>query len=203
MRQILMKNKEPCDDFKASFVGKSNIVSHKVVDPKRIINEKRFNDYIRMRILERASIMSLPEDKKYELLLKSNYRYDQAKVKSELSRMSKSINKKAAQSIFYLFNRFMSHTVSGLYVDDPGLSKIKAELKSKDTRLVFLVLNRSINDIIVMEFLNFIEDLPIGFFFASQEDHMEIKLINFLYHFVGVFLPKREQTHDNSINYVN
>jgi len=61
----------------------------------------------------------------------------------------------------------MSHAVTGLYVDDPGLQMIKDELKSKDTRLVFLVLNRSINDILVMEFLNFIENLPIGFFFAS------------------------------------
>ena len=96
MRQILMKNKVLWDDFRASFVGKTNIVSHKPVDTLKIINEKRFNDYIRMRMLEKSNINSLPEDKKYELLLKANYRYDQAKVTSELSRMSRSINKKAA-----------------------------------------------------------------------------------------------------------
>jgi len=70
---------------------------------------------------------------------------------------------------------------------------VKDTLKeSRDTRIVQLCINRSIHDIVVIEFINFIENLPIGYFFASQEDHTEIKIMNLLYKFAGVFLPKRD-----------
>jgi hypothetical protein len=86
-------------------------VSRRFVDTTKIISERRFNDYIRMRLLEKQSMIELTEEKKYELLQKANYRYDAAKVSSELSRMSRSINKNAAKGIFYLFKRFTSHLV--------------------------------------------------------------------------------------------
>ena len=57
------------------------------------------------------------------------------------------------------------------------IDKLKEELKNKDTRIVIMPLNKSINDIIAIEYVNFLKDLPMGYFFASYGDNTEMNLI--------------------------
>lgn len=70
-------------------------------------------------------------------------------------------------------------------------------------RIIFLPLNRSFADSIVLQYINFYEDLRIGYFFASQEDHWNMRLLHSIYKYIGMFLPQRKMQHDHSIGYVN
>ena len=154
--------------------------------------------------MEKSEIgLELTEEKKFEMLQKSNYRYDEQKISTELNRMRRSISKRAVSYVFYMFHRLANHLCSGVYVDTVGINKIKALMTDKQTRIVLLPLYRSITDIIVTEYINYLYDIELGFFFACMEDHTDMRLLNELYKFCGVFLPKRERRHDNSINYVN
>ena len=48
-----------------------------------------------------------------------------------------------------------------------------------------------------------LQDLELGFFFSSLEDDWGLNLMTQIYKYIGLYLPKRDQKHDHSINYVN
>jgi len=115
-----MKNKKFCiDDLKMTLSRKENVRSLDFVDKSKIIDERRFNDYIRMIMLEKPTV------NEYELLQSANYRYDEAKVTQELLRMQRTVSTTAVKSLFLLFSKMINHIVSGIYVDTNGIKKTK------------------------------------------------------------------------------
>ena len=115
-----MKNKKFCiDDLKMALSRKENVRSLDFVDKSKIIDERRFNDYIRMIMLEKPTV------NEYELLQSANYRYDEAKVTQELLRMQRTVSTTAVKSLFLLFSKMINHIVSGIYVNTNGIKKTK------------------------------------------------------------------------------
>ena len=81
--------------------------------------------------------------------------------------------------LFYIFHKIAAHLVSGLYVNLDGIDKIKKDMKTdKNTRIILMPLNRSLTDLLVLEYINFLKDLQIGFFFGQQEDNTDLTIIN-------------------------
>lgn len=58
-----------------------------------------------------------------------------------------------------MFSKMISHIVTGIYVDSDGIKTVKQTLLDKNTRIVFMPMTRSIADMVVIELINFIEDL--------------------------------------------
>lgn len=205
MTQILIKNKHQWDDWNESFEPKRNVQSHNFVDIKRILNQDRFNAFVKVLLNERSQQqgVEMTEEKKFELLQQQNFKFDEKQVQSELMRLHKTINLKAVHMSFYIFHKIAAHLVSGLFVNLDGIEKLKAELKDKNTRIVLLPLNRSLTDLLVVEYINFLKDLQIGFFFGDQSDNTDLTLVNQLYQYCGVILLRRDQKHNANINYVN
>ena len=77
-----MKNKYLFDDLQESFALKKNVVSVKFIKMENVINEKRYHTYIKMIMDEQLESGKLEanEEKRYELMTKSNYRYDEMKI---------------------------------------------------------------------------------------------------------------------------
>ena len=205
LTQILMKNKNLFDDIKESFALKKNVVSVKFIKMENVINEKRYHSYIKMILEEQleSGKLEADEEKRYEILTKSNYRYDELKIKNELSRMNRIITMAPMRSLYYITHKIIDHLVQALYVDLESLKKIKAQSLHETNRIIFLPLNRSFADSIILQYINFYEDLRIGYFFASQEDHWNMRLLHSIYKYIGMFLPQRKMQHDHSIGYVN
>lgn len=80
-------------------------------------------------------------------------------MQSELTRLYKTINLKAVHMSFYIFHKIAAHLISGLFVNIAGIENLKNELKNKNTRIVLLPLNRSLTDLLVVEYINLLKDL--------------------------------------------
>lgn len=70
MTQILIKNKHRWDDWNESFEPKMNVHSFNFVDIKRIINQDRFNAFVKVLLNERSQQhgVEMSEEKKFEIL---------------------------------------------------------------------------------------------------------------------------------------
>ncbi len=77
-----MKNKYLFDDLQERFALKKNVVSVKFIKMENVINKKRYHTYIKMIMDEQLESGKLEanEEKRYELMTKSNYRYDEMKI---------------------------------------------------------------------------------------------------------------------------
>lgn len=135
--------------------------------------------------------------------MKTKYWFDVSKIQSELGRLYKTINLRMVSNLFYVFHKIGSHLVSGCFANFEGIENIQNEMKDKNTRIVLLPINKSLTDLLVIEYINFLKDLKIGFFFGQQEDNTDITLINKIYQYCGVILLKRHQKDNVNINYVN
>ena len=122
-----MKNKYMFDDIKESFALKKNVVSVKFINIQAVINEKRYHSYIKMIMDEQyeSGKIEASEEVRYELMTKSNYRYDEIKIMEELNRMNRVITMAPMRSLYYIFHKIIDHLVSALYVGLEGLRKIK------------------------------------------------------------------------------
>ncbi len=80
---------------------------------------------------------------------------------------------------------------------------MKQLTSQKKTKIIFLPLNRSIADLIILNYINYFFGLEIGPTFASFEDLPKVELMLKYVRFTGVFLSQRTKQFDQSINYTN
>jgi glycerol-3-phosphate O-acyltransferase len=57
-----------------------------------------------------------------------------------------------------------------MYVDLKALEKVKIMCSDTQNRIIFVPLNKSFTDLLLLNYINFMHGLPIGFTFGSLED---------------------------------
>ena len=82
LTQLLAKNKQLGDDIKESIKFRKNLIDNYSKFDASIINENRFNEYIKMILNEKGKTLS--NEEKFALMQKVNYRFDQAKIRDVL-----------------------------------------------------------------------------------------------------------------------
>lgn len=105
--------------------------------------------------------------------------------------MNRCISKGSLTTLYYLFHKIIDHLVAALYVDMDGLQQIKSLSMDSQNRIIYLPLNRSFADAIILQYLNMYKDLQIGYFFACQEDNLNLKPLHQIYKYIGMTLPQR------------
>jgi hypothetical protein len=61
----------------------------------------------------------------YKLLQKKQYKYDEGKIRNELSRMRSQMTMLAVRSLYHLLHKIGNHVCAGMYVDLKALEKVK------------------------------------------------------------------------------
>jgi len=69
-----------------------------------------------------------------------------------------------------LISKIAAHLVQFAYVDMENLKRIKELAVNRKTKIIFMPMWRSFQDILVLHYVNYIADLEIGFTFGNFED---------------------------------
>lgn len=101
--------------------------------------------------------MTLTDEDKYQLLTKDNFKYNDSFVRQYLSNLRNNrMNLTTIRSILYVLLKLMSRIVDGIFINLDLIEKLKAEVeKDKNTRLVFMCLNRSLADQIYIPIISY------------------------------------------------
>ena len=98
--------------------------------------------------------------------------------------------------------------VHGLWVDKKSLNEIKAMSADRKTRIVFVPMYKSFADALVLYYINYLNDLEVGFSFGMREDIPTMGWVNRLSRRIGGIImsknAKQPQLRDSIMkNYVN
>ena len=83
--------------------------------------------------------------------------------------------------------------MTGIYVDQPGLRRVKSMLHDRKTRIVFMPLFKTYADALIMFLVNYVSDLELGFSFGNYEDSPKAAVVESLLKRIGYFLLRRVQ----------
>lgn len=96
----------------------------------------------------------------------------------------------------------MNHLLDGMHVDREGLKRIQALTKdNRKTRIVFMPIYKSYSDPLIMHYIQYHQDLELGFTFGNYEDSPKIGFVDKLLKRIGTILIKRYPK--NSLSNVN
>jgi hypothetical protein len=62
---------------------------------------------------------------------------------------------------------------------------------------------KSFSDVLIMHYLNYFNDLELGFTFGNYEDSPKNAFVERLLKRIGCFTIKRKESHNLNLNYVN
>lgn len=102
-----------------------------------------------------------------------------------------------------LLSKIAFHLIDFMYCDSVGLQKIKNLCQDRKSRVIFLPMFKSFSDILIMHFLNYHNDLELGFTFGNYEDSPKNAFVERLLKRIGCFTIKRKESHNMNLNYVN
>lgn len=96
----------------------------------------------------------------------------------------------------------MNHLLDGMHVDREGLKRIQALTKdNRKTRIVFMPIYKSYSDPLIMHYIQYHQDLELGFTFGNYEDSPKIGFVDRLLKRIGTILIKRDPK--NSLSNIN
>lgn len=125
------------------------------------------------------------------------------KVRNELTRMRTQISKVAVLSLYHALHKAGNHLSTGIYVDLKALERVKMMSSESQNRIIFVPLNRSFTDLLMFQYINFMQGVNIGYTIGSLEDTPRmISMLKYIA-YTGVLLPQRTKSYDSSVSYVN
>ena len=162
---------------------------------KSILSEQRFKDYFNIRSSKaQAKNSILPKD--------MVIRYKVKEVRKELERVRCSIEKNATKFAFYLEWKIASHMLSGIFVDQVGLDRVKTLLsESRKNKIVFMPVYKSYADTILMHVINYQQDLELGFTLGNYEDSPKAQFVDRILKQTGHFLLRRKENDKSHPEY--
>ena len=72
-----------------------------------------------------------------------------------------------------------------------------------NNRIIFVPSNKSFTDMLIFQYINYMQGLNIGYTFSAEEDTPKFTALKYYIKYTGVFLPQRTKTFDHTVNYVN
>jgi hypothetical protein len=139
----------------------------------------------------------------YKLLQKKQYKYDEVKVRNELTRMRTQITKVAVMSLYHMCHKVGNHLSTGIFVDIKALERVRMMSSDNQNRIIFVPLNRSFTDLLMFQYINFMHGFNIGYTIGSLEDTPRMMAMLKYIAYTGVLLPQRTKKYDSTISYVN
>ena len=73
----------------------------------------------------------------------------------------------------------------------------------RKTKIVFMPVLKSYADIFAIHYINYIADLEFGFTFGYYHDTPKAKLLEMLISRLGYFLLRKNNNHNQHVNYIN
>ena len=123
-------------------------------------------------------------------------------MKQELVRVRSTLKQIHQRTTFYLISKIAAHLVQFAFVDMQKLKRIKDLALNQKTKIVFMPMWKSFQDILILHYVNYYADLEIGFTFGNFEDSPKFAFYEKLVKNIGTLLIKR-QNSDLCTNYVN
>lgn len=168
-----MQNLNYFGHLKKSYLG-TTIRCVKVCDTlqleDKILDPLRFSQYINNIIESKLQNGQIHESQVAQLKQQKNYIYDQAKIKQTLIQLRSIIRKQPIQSALVTGNLIADHLAKGLYIEQSGLNKVRGLMKEKAVKIIYVPLQRSMIDICVLQLINTIYDMQLGFSFIGIDE---------------------------------
>ena len=102
-----------------------------------------------------------------------------------------------------MLHKIGNHLSSGIWVDLKALDRVKMLSNDSQNRIIFVPLNRSFTDLLMFQYINYMQGVNIGYTIGSLEDTPRMIAMLKYIAYTGVILPQRTKTYDASISYVN
>lgn len=150
----VIKNKFRGDDSKMVRSKQHNFVNcYSEKYEKGILQKSRFQEYYNLSELDIKSAKGVDV----------KHLYNPKLMKKELLRLRCSITKQAAQGATYLLSKLAYRLVDNGHIDTLGLKKVKALSNDRKVRVVLMPLCKSFLDIFITHYVNFFNDVKMGF----------------------------------------
>lgn len=135
---------------------------------KSILNEQRFHQFIYFK----------EESKNINKVVKIAHQFNRVVIQNELERVRCSLEKRPCQAIFYTLTKVFGHLIDGLHVDMASLDRVKTLVKeNRKARVIFVPIYKSYADPLILHYINYYNDLELGFTFGNYEDSPKIGFI--------------------------
>ena len=83
------------------------------------------------------------------------------------------------------------------------LRKIRQISQDRKQRIIMIPIYKSFSDPIILQWIQYLFDMEIGFTVGNFEDSPKIKIIDSMLTKMGILLMKRKDQHNMATNYVN
>lgn len=110
----------------------------------------------------------------------------------------------------------MSHLIEGMHIDKEGIARMKTLTNdNRKVRIVYMPIYKSYSDPLIMHYIQYWQNMELGFTFGNYEDSPKIGFVDRLLKRIGTILIRRNPRnslsnvkHDSQIdqdivNYVN
>lgn len=111
---------------------------------------------------------------------------------SQLVGMETRITTKTPQMILYYINKKLREVVEGIFVNDPGLAKVK-ELLQKKQNVILMPVYKSFFDFPIILYSLLVNNIDLPFTIGNFEDIPDVKLIDTLLKRFGYITTKRSK----------
>ena len=102
-----------------------------------------------------------------------------------------------------MLQKVASHVLEGLYVNAKGVQTVKKLCQNRKTRVVLVPMYKSFADPLLMYYIQYLNDIELGFTFGNYEDSPKIQAISTILKNMGHLLIQRKQSKDNIFQFIN
>ena len=106
-----------------------------------------------------------------------------------MTRLRSGINHNAVKLFYQFLHKVGRRLCQGIYVDLKALERVKMLTKEPKNRIIFVPSNKSFTDLIIFQYINYMQGLNIGYTFSALEDTPKLAAILYYVKYTGVFLP--------------
>jgi len=99
-------------------------------------------------------------------------------------------------------NKTLRELVEGVFVNDPGISRIK-ELLDKKAQVVLMPIYKSFLDYPILAYCLLVNQIELPFTIGNSEDIPDVKLVDTLLRRFGYLPAKRSRNQSFQHSYVN
>lgn len=94
----------------------------------------------------------------------------------------------------------VDHLVKGLYIEQPGFEKVRRLMNEKAVKVIFVPLTRSMVDISVLQLINVLHEIEIGFSIIGIDD-LPMKWFMEAFKNLGAIFMKLNDLWRHSVSY--
>lgn len=106
--------------------------------------------------------------------------------------MDGKISKKVPKFLFYYINKALRGSVEGIFVNDPGLQKLRKLIDQK-SQIILMPVYKSFLDFPILLYSLLVNKIDLPFTIGNQEDIPDVKLLDTILRKCGYITSKRSR----------